>query len=99
VEPQADAVRDIDSASTKAVAALSGEPKPKKLAMAFGLVFPPAARFAEEFIVKGGALRGVEGLKSAVNAWARSFVTHSKRYEKYYADDTALKARAKDFLG
>jgi hypothetical protein len=99
VEPQADAVRNIDTASSKAVAGLPVEPKPGKLAMAFGLVFPPAVRFAEEFIVKGGALRGVEGLKSAVNAWALSFATNAKRYEKHYADDTALKARAKDFLG
>ena len=99
MEPQADAVRDIDSASTKAVAGLSGEPKPGRLAMALNLVFPPVAQFANEFIVKGGALRGVEGLKSAVNAWARSFATQAKRYEKHYADDTALKARARDFLG
>lgn len=99
MEPQADAVRDIDSASAKAVAGLSGEPKPGRLAMAFGLVFPPAVRFAHEFIVKGGAFCGTEGLKSAVNAWARSFATHAKRYEKHYADDTALKARARDFLG
>jgi hypothetical protein len=67
--------------------------------MAFGLVFPPAVQFANEFIVKGGALRGIEGLKSAVNAWALSFAMNAKRYEKHYADDTALKAKARDFLG
>ena len=99
MEPQADAVRNIDSASAKAVASLSGEPKPGRLAMAFCLVFPPAASFAKEFIVKGGALRGVEGLKTAVNAWALSFATQAKRYEKHYADYTELKARARDFLG
>lgn len=99
MEPQADIVRDIDSASTNAVAGLSVEPKPTRLAMAFGLLFPPAMRFANEFIAKGGALRGVEGLKSAVNAWALTFATNAKRYEKYYADDTELKTRARDFLG
>jgi hypothetical protein len=99
VEQQADAVRRIDEVSTKSASQLSGEPKPGRLALTFGLVFPPTARFANEFIVKGGALRGIEGLKSAVNAWALSFATNAKRYEKHYADDTELKARARDFLG
>ena len=98
MEQQADAVRYIDEASTKVVDALSGESKPGRLAMALRLVFTPALRFANEFIVKGGVFRGIEGLKSAVNAWALSFATQAKRYEKHYADDTALKARARDFL-
>ncbi len=98
MEPQADAVRNIDDASTKA-AELPGELKPGRLAMAFRLVFPPAAEFLGVFVLKGGAFRGVDGLKSAVNAWALSFTTQAKRYEKHYADDTALKARARDFLG
>ena len=97
MEPQADAVRNIDEASTKAVE-LSGELKPGRLAMAFRLVFTPAARFLGVFIIKGSAFKGVEGFKSAVNAWALSFATESKRYEKHYADDTALKSCARDFL-
>lgn len=98
MEPQADIVRNIDSVSTTAVAGLSGESKPGRLELTLGLVFRPAAVFTNEFIVKGGAVRGIEGLKSAVNAWALSFATQAKRYEKHYADDTALKARARDFL-
>lgn len=98
VEQQADAVRRIDEASTKSAKELSGEPKPGRLELALGLVFQPAAIFANEFIVKGGVLRGIEGLKSSVNAWALSFATQAKRYEKHYADDTELKARARDFI-
>lgn len=98
VEHQADSVRRIDEASTKFANELSGKPKPGRLEMALGLVFHPAAEFANEFIVKGGALRGIEGLKSSVNAWALSFATQAKRYEKHYADDTSLKARARDFI-
>lgn len=98
MEHQADAVRRIDEASTKFVNELSGEPKPGRLELALGLVFQPVAQFANEFIVKGGVLRGVEGLKASVNAWALSFATQAKRYEKHYADDAELKARAKDFI-
>lgn len=97
MEPQAEAVRNVDEASTMAANGLSGKFRPGRLTMALRLVFPPALEFIGVFVVKGGMFRGVDGLKSAVNAWALSFATEAKRYEKYYADDTALKSRAGDF--